>query len=56
MKNWLFCDYATGEDFIVEASSKAKAVEVAKEYFADPCGNPDEISEYEAECLGLDTY
>ena len=56
MKNWLFCDYASGEDFIVEAPTKEKALEIANEYFADPCGDPDEISEYEAECMGLDTY
>ena len=56
MKNWLFCDYASGEDFIVEAPTKEKALETAKEYFADPCGNPDEISDFEAEMMGLDTY
>jgi len=56
MKNWLFCDYASGEDFIVEAPTKEKAVDIAKEYFADPCGNPDEISDFEAEMMGLDTY
>lgn len=56
MKNWLFCDYATREDFIVEASTKEKAIKVAKRYFADPCGDPDEISDYEAEMMGLDTY
>lgn len=56
MKNWLFCDYESGEDFIVEAPTKEKALEIAGEYFADPCGNPDEITDYEAECMGLDTY
>lgn len=56
MKNWLFCDYESGEDFIVEAPTEEKAVAIAKEYFADPCGNPDEISDYEAEMMGLDTY
>ena len=56
MKNRLFCDYESGEDFIVEASTKEKALEIASEYFADPCGNPDEISDFEAEMMGLDTY
>ena len=56
MKNWLFCDYESGEDFIVEAPTKEEAVEIAKEYFADPCGDPDEISDFEAEIMGLDTY
>ena len=51
MKNWLFCDYESGEDFIVEAPTKEKALEIAKEYFAHPCGDPDKISEYEDECI-----
>ena len=56
MKNFLFIDYDSGVDFIVEALSKEKALEIAKIYFADPCGDPEEISDYEAEMMGLDTY
>lgn len=55
MKNYLFHDYETGEDFIVETDSKEKAYMCAYTYFKDPkfC---DEISYFEAEMLGLDTY
>lgn len=56
MKNYLFTDYATGEDFIIEALSKESAVKIAKEYFADPCGKPERITDEEAEMMGLDTY
>lgn len=56
MKNYLFTDYATGEDFIVEALSKESAIKIAKEYFADPCGDPERITYEEAEMMGLDTY
>ena len=55
MKNYLFHDYETGEDFIVETDTKEKAYLCAYTYFKDPkfCG---EISYFEAEMLGLDTY
>lgn len=55
MKNYLFHDYETGEDFIVETDAKEKAYLCAYTYFKDPkfCG---EISYFEAEMLGLDTY
>lgn len=56
MKNWLFWDYASGEDFIVEAPTEEKAIEIAEKYFADPCWCPDEITDDEAEMMGLDTY
>ena len=56
MKNYLFTDYATGEDFIVEALSTKNAIKIAKEYFADPCGDPEKITYEEAEMMGLDTY
>lgn len=55
MKSWLFTDYASGEDFIVEAETRDEAKYIANEYFADP-DEPEEISEYDAECMGLDTY
>jgi len=55
MKNYLFHDYETGEDFIVETDTKEKAYLCAYTYFKDPkfCG---EISYFEAEMSGLDTY
>jgi len=55
MKNYLFHDYDSGEDFIVETDSKEKAYLCAYTYFKDPkfCG---EISYFEAEMSGLDTY
>ena len=55
MKNWLFTDYASGEDFIVEAKTKDEAKYIASEYFAEP-DEPEEISDFEAEMMGLDTY
>ena len=57
MKNYLFYDYETGEDFIVETDTKEKAYlcAYAYTYFKEPkfCG---EISYFEAEMSGLDTY
>ena len=55
MKNYLFYDNASGEMFIVETDMKEKAYLCAYKYFKDPkfCG---EISYFEAEMLGLDTY
>ena len=55
MKNYLFHDYETGEDFIIEADTKEQAYLGAYIYFKDPkfCR---EISYFEAEMSGLDTY
>jgi len=55
MKNYLFHDYETGEDFIVETDMKEKAYMIAYTYFKDPkfCR---EISYFEAGILDLDTY
>lgn len=55
MKNYLFYDEVTGEEFIVETDMKAKAILTARAYFQEPkfCG---EISYFEAEMMGLDTY
>ena len=55
MKNYLFYDYETGENFIVETDMKEKAYLCAYKYFKDP-KFISEISYFEAEMLGLDTY
>lgn len=64
---WLFMDYATGEEFIVQLDVKYnfledekpdivdKMYEIAQKYFED-VEWLDEITEEEAEALGLDTY
>ena len=55
MKNYLFYDEVTGEEFIVETDCRSKAILCARTYFEEPrfCG---EISYWEAEMMGLDTY
>jgi len=55
MKNYLFFDKITGEYFFVETDRKEKAYLCAYKYFQEPkfCG---EYSQFEAECLGYDTY
>ena len=55
MKNYLFYDEYTGEEFIVETDMKEKAYMCAYKYFKEPkfCG---EILYFEAEMSGLDTY
>ena len=55
MKNFLFYDENTGEEFIVEIDTKEKAIITARAYFEKPkfCG---EVSFWEAEMMGLDTY
>jgi hypothetical protein len=55
MKNFYFIDNETGEDFIVEANDYHEAVNIASRYFDTPCFER-EISDYEAEMLGVDTY
>lgn len=55
MKNFYFVDNETGEDFIVEAETLAKAMYIATAYFAEP-QFLREISDYEAEMIGVDTY
>lgn len=54
-KNYLFNDSATGEQFVVEAKTKAEAMEIAKEYFEEPEFDSLVSDEY-AEWLGVDTY
>lgn len=55
MKNYLMTDDVTGEDFIVEALNKEEAQRTAEMYFEAPKLD-SEISDFEAEMLGLDTY
>ena len=55
MKNYLFYDNASGEMFIVETDMKEKAYLCAYKYFEDPIFE-GEISHFEAEMLGYDTY
>ena len=55
MKNYLFYDNASGEMFIVETDMKEKAIICARHYFEEPIFE-GEISNFEAEMLGYDTY
>ena len=55
MKNYLFYDNASGEMFIVETDMKEKAIICARHYFEEPILE-GEISYFEAEMLGYDTY
>jgi hypothetical protein len=55
MHNYLFRDENTGEDFLVYAQNKEQAIEIAKEYFEAPAFD-SEVSDFEAEMMGLDTY
>ena len=51
-----FVDNYTGENFFVEETTKAKAIETAKIYFKEPEYIRKLDDEYEAEILGYDTY
>lgn len=55
MKTWLFVDRESGEQFFVEEETKVKATKTALCYFKEPycCG---EVSDFEADSLGYDTY
>ena len=55
MKEYLFYDEVSGEEFLVETDMKEKAILCARAYFEKPkfCG---EVSNWEAEMMGLDTY
>ena len=55
MKNYLFYDEISGEEFLVETDMKEKAYLCAYKYFEDPIFE-GEISRFEAEMMGLDTY
>ena len=55
MRHYLFCDLATGEEFIVGAEDERDAMTIANEIFADP-EYLYEMTEFEAEMSGLDEY
>ena len=60
MKNYWFVEYETGEEFFVQADSKEKAFEIAKNLDWEDI-KPDlrcygVLDDEEAERLGLDTY
>lgn len=55
MRNYLYYDEASGEEFIVEALDKEEAQRTAELYFEAPKLD-SEISDLEAELFGLDTY
>jgi hypothetical protein len=55
MYNYLFWDEVTGEEFLVYAQNKNQAIEIANEYFEEPQFD-SEVTDFEAEMMGLDTY
>lgn len=55
MKNFYFVDNETGEDFIVVTDTLRDAIHIASTYFEEP-QFLREISDYEAEMIGVDTY
>lgn len=55
MYNYLFTDENTGEEFLVYAQNVQQAIEIAEDYFEAPAFD-SEVSDFEAEMMGLDTY
>ena len=55
MKEYLFYDEISGEEFLVETDMKEKAYLCAYAYFEEP-KFVREVSHWEAEMMGLDTY
>lgn len=55
MYNYLFQDENTGEYFLVYAQNVQQAIEIAEDYFEAPAFD-SEVSDFEAEMMGLDTY
>lgn len=55
MKEYLFYDRVSGEEFFVHTDTKEKAYLCAYSYFQEPI-LLDIVSEWEAEILGYDTY
>ena len=55
MKEYLFYDAFIDEEFLVETDSKEKAYLCAYTYFQEPIF-VREVSHWEAEMMGLDTY
>lgn len=54
-KHYLFEDLESGEEFIVGANDLDEAKSIAKEYFTEP-KYYYRMTDYEAECSGLDEY
>ena len=55
MRNFLFRDEETGEEFFVQEDTLEKAKEIASDIFAEPTFISI-LSDVEAEWAGLDTY
>lgn len=55
MKNYLFYDKVTGEEFLVNIDTKEKAIITARAYFQKPI-LIDVVTNFEAEMMGIDTY
>ena len=55
MKTFEFYDKVTGESFFVETDMKEKTILTARAYFQKPVFL-GEVTQFEAECLGYDTY
>lgn len=55
MKNYLFYDEETGEDFFVQEVNLWEANKIARQYFKRPFFI-DEMNDAEAEIYGYDTY
>jgi hypothetical protein len=55
MKEYLFYDEVSGEEFLVETDTKEKAYLCAYAYFQEP-KFIEEVSPWQAEMMGLDTY
>lgn len=55
MWTFWFYDEITGEEFFVEALDEMEATDIAYHYFEKPIFR-EEVSMFEAECMGYDTY
>lgn len=56
VKDYLFLDNESGEEFFVECESKRRAFQIAHENFGDDVEFIGTYSVAEAEILGYDTY
>ena len=56
MKHYLFYDEEYGEEFLVGAYDLTEAEHIANMYFEEPVFQDEILTEYEAECSGLDEY
>ena len=55
VNHYLFQDEASGEEFIVGACDLDEAMTIARENFDEP-SYQCQMTEFEAECSGLDEY